>query len=309
MSKYGETRRSDLPYFPPDRLSVSKKGERLYDPSIEEPLDETFVQDIDNRGQESAIAIWRNGRHASGPYKGEHIFLIVYGRSRWRAVIEVNRRRKARGMGPEDMLQVKCEIKQYKDMDEAEAAMIAENLQRKVVSLKEKIATVCRKLNDGWTISTISAVSKMSITEVQQYKSLSQASEKVLEAVISKKLPQAAAIELADSLSREEQDTAVDRLLAQNNLEGTSAITLAKEITKDRKPEKKKNAIKRSSRSVKAFDALIEVLEGYEPRAAAKLDLRDAIKAALCYARNDDPKELKEIFQDFGLEFPAVAEK
>ncbi len=184
-------KRTDMFRIEPERLTlVTDKDHPLYDPRVEEPLDEALIANIAMHGILEPVLVRKNGE----------LIEVVAGRQRVKAALEVNRRFAADGKTP---IFVPVIVKGGADKD-LFGILIAENELRREDSMILKGEKARKLHNLGYSIPEIAVTFGVSRQAVDNWLNVQQLPEPIKEAVQSGDMSGTAALELA-KLPREEQ--------------------------------------------------------------------------------------------------------
>lgn len=188
----------------PDEITVIGKdttdgeGHELYDERVFWPLREATVRNIMKRGVLQAVILRKNGECLE----------CVEGKRRTLHAREAKKRLLAEGAPP---LRILALVKRMDEM-EAMGILISGNEHREDDDVLTKAKKCGRMLDRG--VSELEIAGEFGVTQqtVKNWKKLLTCSAKVKKAVEQSKISAAAAAELSE-MSREEQDTELDKLL------------------------------------------------------------------------------------------------
>ncbi len=184
-------KRSDMFRLLPEQLTlITDKYHPLYDPRVEEPLDEGLIANIAMYGVLEPIIVRKNGDKIE----------VVAGRQRVKATAEANRQLSAEGKQP---IYIPAIVKGGEDKD-LFGILISENELRRDDGMIQKGEKARRLHNMGYSVQEIATTFGVSRQAVDNWLNVQQLPEPIKEAVQSGEMSGTAALEIA-SLPREEQ--------------------------------------------------------------------------------------------------------
>lgn len=169
----------------------------LYKEDIHKPLDEHFVQNVDEYGVIQPISVRKNGERAE----------VTWGRTRVRAAREVNRRRAKRGDPP---LLVELTLKKAEEKV-LHAMSVAENAARKKFSAVEEAREMQKLMRSGYDEDDVAKAFACSVAKVKNRLALLTLSPKLIASIESDKITHTLALELK-SYSHEQQEQMLDEI-------------------------------------------------------------------------------------------------
>lgn len=173
----------------------------LHDDRLRDPLEESFVRNVDTLGILETIVIAKMG----------DVAVVVEGRTRVRAARVVNARRANRG---EPLLKVPCIIRRANETDLL-AVMISGNEQRRDEDVGGKIEKLKRLMNRGVTVEDAAMYFKVSEGVIESWLRFDDlAISTVKAAVDAGKLALSAGIQIAALKSPAKQEQALSELTA-----------------------------------------------------------------------------------------------
>ena len=185
----------------PEHIKVTSAMDRHVLPDIE-----WLIRDIEKIGQHTPCGIRKDG---GSP-------VLVTGRSRWRAVIEINKRRKAKGETP---IPLRCNYMQISE-EEAYRAAISENHQRNALQPIDYayqikyLSNVCAMTEDQIALVYFPGATDEKLKEalrfVRRHAKLINLSKSAEKALREGQLKESAAYKLA-KMSAEQQKEALEK--------------------------------------------------------------------------------------------------
>ena len=233
----------------PEGLVVVRDKEHfLYDPRVEEPLDEAFVLELMQVGVHTPIRTFSNGVKNGRPN-----VLVVAGRRRTLHLREANKRRAARGEPPFRIPTIVV------DGDDKSLVLLAisENAHRKQESPASRAAKVQRALQLGCTETEVSRALGVSFTTLKQLREYVNLDPSVQTAIDKKEIPLSATKSFA-AVPREDQAKALDVVKksgARKTFEVKPAVEAATKGTTVELPERQRV---RSRREIESIVAKLE---------------------------------------------------
>lgn len=201
-----EASRGDTTFLiEPEKLfRVTDKAHPLYDPRVQWPVDEKLIASIETLGfkKNQFLILRKNGPHLE----------IVDGRQRHTAILEVNRRRVAKGLEP---LKVPVALEKAKnDVEAAETMIITTFLRRDddVITAAEAVTDYMQKF--GKNAKEASVRFGLTTKTIGTYETLVQLSDAVKNAVRKGLIGAHDAVEAFSGMTREDQAKNLERVLA-----------------------------------------------------------------------------------------------
>lgn len=221
--------RKDCFMFAPEDLTLqTDKSNPFYDPRVEMPLDESLVQSIEALGIIEPVIVKREGELA----------VVVAGRQRVRAAIELNKRLAKQGTDP---VRVPCLIQRGSDID-LYGCTIAENEVRRDDDPMAKAEKCARYINGGRTEAEAAVVFGVSTQTIRQWLKILELSAPVQKAVRRGEIATSAAVKLS-ALPVDEQKAALD----EARKEGKPTTQVAADLVRSRRAKtgKKTRTVRR----------------------------------------------------------------
>jgi len=190
---------------PPEDLVIigldTKDGPEhpLYKEDIHKPLDEAFVQNVDENGVIQPISVRKNGTAAE----------VTWGRTRVRAAREVNRRRAKRGDPP---IVVEFTLKKA-ELKSLHAMSVAENFARKKFSAVEEAREMEKLMRSGYDEEDVAVHFACSVAKVKNRRELLTLAPELI-AVVENGKASATAVLNFKSLDHESQKQKLAELLS-----------------------------------------------------------------------------------------------
>jgi len=192
-----EAPRSNVFMLLPEELTiVEDKTHWLYDPRVQSPPDEAFINDIEQRGIVQPIVV----------VKEDGKTLVVVGRRRTRAATIINERRKG-----QEPLRVPCWIRKGDEAALYEVAC-AENVHRRNDSLAETVEKATRLMNLTGDPKRAAAALGRTPSQVQQLLKVNELHKSVRTALYGNKIGFVAALQF-HGMPLPEQAEALEKLL------------------------------------------------------------------------------------------------
>jgi len=254
VQSYGSKGRSDLLQFDPQDITlVTDKKHALYDPRVHLPVDEATVRNMMVNGVLEPILVRKNGEK-----DGKAIVECIAGRQRVKAALEANRRLVAEGKEP---IRVPATVRRG---DEATlfGILISENEIRHGETPMSRAEKVARYMNMGRSEEDASIAFGVGPQTIRNLLALMDCAPAVQKAVEAGQLTATmAALDFA-KIPREDQEAALERLLAAGPVKGEEAQERIRAI-REKKPVSNTRIRKRP-----VLKAAVKAL--------AKLDRKDA---------------------------------
>lgn len=209
---YGASGKTNLLMFDPDKLKlITDKKHHLYDPRVEEDVQESVVESIMYRGVVEPIIVWKD------PETGETC--VVDGRGRTKAAREANKRLKKQG---QPIKLVKAIIERG-DPKNLMAVMVMANEGRTDVTATGRANMAKRLLEMGHDESTVAIVLHCSGSGLKNYLALLDCTAAVREAVEKGLIPATQAYKLSKLDPEEQRATLAKMLKAAGGVKGKHA--------------------------------------------------------------------------------------
>lgn len=259
--------RKDIVMMEPEHLFIIRdKKDPLYDPRVDEPLEEAMVLSVMARGVRMPILARRNGDQLE----------VVDGRQRVRAACEANKRLTAEGRPP---IRVKCVTDPMGDREAfGDAVML--NEQRRDDSPLAKARKLGRLLAYDYSEEEAGVIFGLSRAGVRNLKLLLEVHDGVQAMVESGKVPASVAIQLA-ALPRDEQLAEAKRMVDAGVARGMSATEHIEKVKRGSagKGAPTPVARMRSRKAISTFRARLAPLTGKQSELA---------QAVLAWVLGDD---------------------
>ena len=268
---YGAAGKRDVLLFDPDWLViVTDEKHPLYDDRHKLPVSEGLVLNIMHHGVLKPVEVRKN------PETGD--IEVADGRQRVKAAREANRRLKAKGCEP---LQIMALPKRGDDATLVEI-MVSSNEHDQAPSASNRAKKVVRLLEMGRSEDQIAMLLGVSKATVKNYAALTECTSAVQKAVETDKLPVSYAYKMA-KLAPAEQRAALEEAL-----EGVGETTTKKEKTKKIREATGSGPTMRGKKEIKAYLEKLEASDDSVSRDAALAVVRwvlgDAEPPVLTYS-------------------------
>ena len=204
-----EAPRSNMYMLLPEELTVIDDPKHwLYDPRVETPPDVAFIADIEERGIIQPINV----------VKEDDRTLVVTGRRRVRAALDINKRRKG-----QEPIRVPCWQRKGNEAD-LYAVAVAENTHRRNDSIAETVAKATRLSNHTGDPKRVAAAMGKTVQQISQLLKVNELHKSVRTALFNNKLGLVAALEF-HGMPLPEQEVALKKLLADAVGKDASSVT------------------------------------------------------------------------------------
>lgn len=252
VQSYGSKGRQDLLQFDPEDITlINDKNHPLYDPRINLPVDESLVRNIMVHGIIEPIAVRKNGER-----NGQAVIECVVGRQRVKAAIEANKRLVAEGKQP---IRVPATIKRGEDAT-LFGILISENEIRQNDGPLERAKKIQRFLDMGRSEEDASIVFGFTKQTVKAHLALLDCDKSVQHAVEEGRIGATLAAQEFSKIPREEQRTALEKLLENGTAKGVEAKEAVRRIRNgESEPKKKERRVRGRKEIVNALKTLGKV--------------------------------------------------
>jgi ParB family transcriptional regulator, chromosome partitioning protein len=209
---YGASGKTNLLTFDPDKLKlITNKKHFLYDPRVENALEETLIASVKFRGVVEPIIVWKD------PETGDTC--VVDGRQRVKAAREANKLLKKEG---KPIKLVKA-IVERGDPKALMGVMVIANEGRTAVSALERAHLAQRLLEQGYTEDIVAVLLHVSSSGLKNHLALLDCTSDVKNAVEKQLLPATQAYKLSKLEPKKQRATLAKMLKAADGVKGKHA--------------------------------------------------------------------------------------
>lgn len=225
------TRQNVFFAYPEDLTLVRDKKSRLYDPRVDDPVDEVLLADIAANGVHTALKVRENGLDKAG----KPILQVIAGRRRVTALLYLNKLLVEKG---EERKKVKFDKVRGSDQEMILIAL-SENSHRKGESVFSRAVKIDNAIKEGASHAQIKERTGMNHEQIERYLAFLNLSPEAQKAVEDKEIG-VGAIDALATVPRAEQAVVLDKVKAQTQ-DGKKAknhvVAQAAEAVRSGKPE------------------------------------------------------------------------